>query len=222
MFLTKSALPICAAILSFAAPASAESTAIVGLFANVGALNVTAVENLGCTVFHAGKIVAQQANFKMQQPDQFIIMACEHPVLHGAQNRQALGALYAGGDMIAALEGPLTRFDIVNDRTQPTDRQYILKLSYYNNSDIDRREDDLQALDEEVAPLEDRWTTEGFVGVNHAMGIPTPDELVIIYYDTAESGERFRDDNKSILGKVGAFNDAHLTKFSYLVGMNVN
>jgi hypothetical protein len=222
MFMIKPALPVCAAILSFAAPASAESTTVVGLFENVGTLNVAAVENLGCTVFHAGKIVAQQASFKMKQPDQFIIMSCEQPLLHDAQNRQALGALYAGGHMIAALEGPLTRFDIVSDRTRPAERQYILKLGYYNNSDIDRREDDLQALNQKVTPLEDHWTTEGFVGVNHAMGIPTPDELVIIYYDTPESGERFRDNNKDILGEVRAFNDAHLTKFSYLVGMEVN
>ena len=222
MFLNKSVLPIYAAILSFATVASAENTAVAGLFEKAGALNIAAVKNLGCTIFHAGKIVAQQASFKMKQPDQFIIMTCEQSLLHSAQNRQALSNLYAGGHMIAALEGPLATFEVVNNHSLSTARQYILKLGYYNNNDIDRREDDLLALNQKVAPLEGRWTTEGFVGINHAMGISTPDELVIIYYDTPEIGEQFRDNNKDILNDVGAFNDAHLTNYSYLVGIDVN
>lgn len=222
MFITKSALPLCAAILSFATPVIAENTAVVGLFKKAGTLNINAVKKLGCVVFRAGKIVAQQGNSKVKQPDQFIIMSCEQPLLHAAKYRQELNDLYAGAQMIAVLEGPLTKFDNANSQSQPAERQYILKLGYYNNIDVARRADDLLALNKKVVSLEGHWTTEGFVGVNHAMGIPTPDELVIIYYDTAEIGEQFRDNNKDILGDVGAFNDAHLTKYSYLVGMDVN
>lgn len=222
MFIKKIKLSLCVGMLSFTTPANAENSVVVGLFEKLGTLNTDIVKNLGCTIFHSGNIVAQQGNSRMKQPDQFIIMTCEGPLLHIAQNRQALSNLYTQGRVIAVLEGHLTTFDTAKNQPALSKRQYILKLGYYNNTDVDLRENDLLALNRKVAPLEGHWTTEGFIDVNHAMGIPTPDEMVIIYYDTAKIGKQFRDQNKDILNDVGAFNDKHLTEYSYLIGANVN
>ena len=47
------------------------------------------------------------------------------------------------------------------------------------------------------------------------MGMTTPDEVVVLYYDDSKSGDRFRKNNGDILEKIGAFNKSHLVEFAY-------
>jgi len=115
--------------------------------------------------------------------------------------------------------GALTDFEALAGAHNASERQYVLKLEYYNNADVDVRNAGLMALDAKASQREGVWTTESFLQVHGASGITTPDEVAILYYDTAEIAGNFRDANPDILEDVSAFNDAHLTGFAYLIGV---
>ena len=61
----------------------------------------------------------------------------------------------------------------------------------------------------------DKWKTETFVGVNRALGMATPDEVVVLYYDSKKHAERFRKNSSDIIDLVNDFNDAHVEDFVY-------
>lgn len=198
----------------------ADQIGLVGLYQNGTRLNDTAVAALGCRLAREGSIAAAQGNLSpdLPQPDQFVLLACDQPVMTSLDKRAAVSALFADGDAIAVFEGGLTDFQLVNNISGISQRQYILKLGYYNNADVDGREADLAALDALASAREGHWTTEAFLAVHSSVGIPTPDEAVLLHYESAEIAEKFRQDNTDLLVAVGTFNDAHLTAFTYLVG----
>jgi len=50
------------------------------------------------------------------------------------------------------------------------------------------------------------------------MGMPTPHEVIILFYASAKQAYRFRKDNPDILKKVGALNKAHPDNYIYCMG----
>ena len=54
--------------------------------------------------------------------------------------------------------------------------------------------------------------------MNDAMGMATPDEVVMIHYSSIEEGNDFRNANQDIEQMAGLFNKTHLTGFTYLFG----
>ncbi|MBL4759184.1 MAG: hypothetical protein JKY32_16640 [Rhizobiales bacterium] len=203
-----------------AGAATAQQIGVVGLYQNGQSLNNTAISDLGCVVQRNGAIVAMQGMLSpsLTQPDQFIVLACEQSVLENSERRAVLAGLFAGGEPIALFEGALTDFEVPATTPDVAERQYILKLGYYNNIDIDARNAGLTALGAKASQREGHWGNESFLQVHRASGIATPDEVVILYYETAEIGDKFRDSNPDILEEVTAFNAAHLNGFVYLIG----
>jgi hypothetical protein len=218
MFILKTMLISTVIVLS-ANAAMAAQTGVVGLYKNGAGLDEAAANALGCSVQGQGAIFAQQGKTKIDQPDQFVVLACDQPVLGQRDSRSALADLFDGGANVALFEGALAEFDVPDDQPAISERQYVLKLGYYNNLDLTGRASDLQALDRKVSDRDGRWATEAFLNVYNAMGVATPDEVVILYYDSAEIADRFREENQDILVDVGTFNAAHLTGFAYLVGL---
>ena len=214
-------LTLVAASLALTTTATlAGQVGVVGLYENGTAINELAVAALGCSVKREGIIAAAQGKLSppLPQPDKFVVLDCDQSVLAIADRRNSVSTLFPDGKTIAVFEGTLTEFQTKGDTPDVSQRQYILKLGYYNNANTDGREADLAALDDKVSSLDGRWTNEAYLGVHSAIGIPTPDEVVLIHYENAEIAEKFRDSNSAILRDVGAFNDAHLTSFTYLVG----
>jgi hypothetical protein len=214
-------LTLIGASLALTAPeAMAGQVGVVGLYENGTTINEPAVAALGCSVKREGFIVAAQGDLSppMPQPDQFVVLDCDRPVLAAADQRSSMSTLFTDGEAIAVFEGALTEFQTADDTTDVSQRQYILKLGYYNNADTDGREADLTALDVKASSLDGHWTNEAYLDVHSAIGMPTPDEVVVIHYENAGIAEKFRDLNSDILQDVGTFNDAHLTSFTYLVG----
>lgn len=209
------------AVTLFAGAVSAQQVGVVGLYQNGSALNVAAISDLGCTIQRSGVIVAMQGKLStpMTQPDQFVVLSCEAPIMADSERRATIAPLSNGGGTIALFEGAMTDFEELANARDASGRQYILKLGYYNNADIDARNANLMALDAKASDREGVWTTESFLQVQSASGVATPDEVVILYYDSAEIAENFRDENQDILEDVTAFNSAHLNGFSYLIGM---
>jgi len=189
-----------------------QENALVVLFSGNDTLSEQTADSIGCAILRSGPIMAQQGTVKVPGLTEYAVMTCDNPILADAAARRKLGGA------LAVFEGSLFQFPAAEDSNGLADRQYILKLGYYNNSDIDRRNTDLAALGVMAEQRDGRWISEAFLNVDDAMGMATPDEVVLLYYPSADQATGFRDANQDILEKVGAFNKAHLTGFSYLIG----
>ncbi|NIZ60666.1 hypothetical protein DL239_06710 [Sedimentitalea sp. CY04] len=200
-------------IIAGASAANAsQSNAIVALYHGANSLTEQTAQDLGCSVYRSGPVFAQQGSLKVEEPTNYAVLTCDSPVLANPDARAHLDGT------VAVFEGDLSVFPAASDTTGLGERQYILKLGYYNNSDINQRDADLATLGSIADQRDGHWTNEAFLNVDDAMGMATPDEVVVIYYDTAEQATAFRDNNQDILEQVGTFNRAHLTGFAYLVG----
>lgn len=199
---------------------------VVGLYkvsnSQVGVIDRQKVAELGCQIRLDGKVANAQGKIDLPQPNKFVFLQCENSLLGMQDKRLALNQLVENGQSLAILEGNLVDFPASKNPGQISDRQYVLKISYYNNRDANKRDSDLEKLTTEAVELPDTYVTESFIGVNEALGMPTPDEVVVLYYDDAKKGERFRKNNGPLLQKIGAFNKTHLLSVVYYVGSAVN
>jgi hypothetical protein len=206
---------------SGAAYASPETTAIFGLY-QAGAsatleVNSAVVDELGCDIQLTGKIVAQDGDVGLPKPDAFVVLACPKPAL--GPSGAALDQLVKGAKRIALFEGGLVAVEPHEAGKRLGDRQYILKISYFNNIDPSARLRNLTEIGALVAKRQDQYNREGAIEVSNALGARRPDEVDILYYDDASAGDRFRTDNPDIMGLIGQFNSRHVESFIYYVGI---
>ncbi len=195
------------------AQAMAETVGVVALYkGDKSALNAMTAGH-DCSIRRAGKVLARQGNLDLPQLDRFAVLSCAESPLKSTALETILPDT---AQPFLLLEGDLQEFDVAGG-SQADQREYLLKLSYYTNSDPVGRSKDLATLAEIVAPLDDPYRTESFLEVHRALGLRTPDEVVTLFYDSPEAGNRFRAANRAVLEKVGAFNKAHLLSFVYLV-----
>lgn len=175
------------------------------------------LEGQGCTVWRRGFVAGAQGNLDIGSPDRFAMFICTSEILHNAQHRSALASILGAGTDVTAVEGfVLSRGAEETGSGAIDERAYVLKISYYNNSDPDGRERDLSRINAMAAERADAWKTAAIVSGVAAIGMKTPDEVTVIQYDNPRQGERFRDENADILEQIGAFNRSHLTEFTYI------
>ena len=207
--------------VSGAQAAPAKTHGVLGLYGEIAdSVFVASVDKLGervsaqgCAVARAGKVVGANGDIGLDAPGRFVYLTCERPVLTKAAKRGMFAQTM--GKPVALMEGVIVAAEAGNVSVPASSRAYLLKVSYYNNARPDARDADLAAIGEVTAPLDDRYVNEIAVEVHRAIGLPTPDEFVLIHYDSPAHGDRFRENNQDVLEKVGAFNKAHLTKFVY-------
>lgn len=196
---------------------SAANAEPVGIFAlledNPPNLSLSAAAQ-GCSVAHQGGVLARQGNLDLPEVAGFALLSCDDRLL---DDPKRVEAAFGGQSPLVTLEGGLTSFDIPSGVPDPQNREYIIKLSYYNNADLVGRTADLEELQQLVRPLPDPYRNEKFLEVHRASGMRTPDEVVVIYYESPAAGDRFRESNQAVLEKVGAFNKKHLVSFVYLI-----
>jgi len=176
------------------------------------------IASLGCALKREGLIGGVQGNIGIDQPNRFVLLTCNGSLLTDIDKHAMFNALAGNVTANVVLEGPIVDLPNSIGDGKIEDREYILKISHYNNKDIDGRSKSLANIDRHTSALSDKYVTESFIGVTHASGMPTPDEVVVIYYDSPEQGERFRANNSEVLGLIGEFNSEHVNKFVYLVG----
>ncbi|WP_282610662.1 hypothetical protein [Pelagibius sp. Alg239-R121] len=171
----------------------------------------------GCTLWQRGSLVGAQGNLDIGSPGRFVLLDCSEPVLSGAESYAALAPLFDADESLRAVEGPLlfrTADEASDDKH--VERDYVLKISHYNNRDPKARNEDLEQINSIAGGRKNTWKTEGFIAGLRAVGMPTPDEVVVIHYDNPQQGEDFRNSNPDILKQIGTFNEQHLTEFTYL------
>ena len=194
-------------------PSFAASTGVVALFNGEKTYLAAMASSHDCDIKRQGVLLARQGNLELPELDRFAVLSCPRSPLKHSEGGVVLAA---DSPETILLEGDLQAFETGSD-TRAEQREYLLKLSYYTNSDLVGRARDLAALADAIAPLSDPYRTESFLEVHRAAGLPTPDEVVTLFYDSPEAGNRFREANQEILEQVGAFNKAHLVSFVYLI-----
>lgn len=176
------------------------------------------IESRGCAVRRVGTIEGQNGDMDIAEPNRFVVLDCTVPLLRHAETRAVFKALDAAADRVALLEGEAENFPAEQSAAPATQRAYVLKLSRYTNDDPDGRDRDLAGIRAVAATRADRWRREIFLTVSHAVGMETPDEVAVLYYDTPEQGERFRKNNPDVLKSIGGFNKKHLSGYIYYSG----
>jgi hypothetical protein len=167
----------------------------------------------GCAVARVGEVLGVQADIGLAEANRLIHITCRSPLLDNSAGRTVLDSLSEVAVAVAVVEGRYLEGPVGERNAEA--RAYILKLSRYSNSDPVARDADLAVLGETVGGLADAYRNEAFIEVHRAAGMLTPDEAVLLSYDTPEAGERFRNNNQSLLERIGLFNRTHLTEFAY-------
>lgn len=176
------------------------------------------IESRGCVVRRVGTIGGQNGNMEIAAPNRFLVLDCATPMLRRAETRAVFKILDGATDRMALLEGEAETFPAEQSATPAAERAYVLKLSRYTNKDPDGRDRDLADIRAVAAGRADRWRREVFLTVSHAVGMETPDEVAVIYYDSPEQGARFRKTNPDVLKSIGKFNKKHLSGYIYFSG----
>jgi hypothetical protein len=206
-------IAICGLITTGSGAVTAKPIGIFAMFGQ-GAGKVQLHESAtGCTITRQGDIVKRQGNLDLPEVARFAILGCENEQL--GQKGYA-EELFVEADPLILVEGGLKALSGQAPAADVGQRSYIIKLSHYNNADPQARDADFKAIGKAVAPLDEKYHPELFVAVRRAVGMQTPDELAVIYYDSPEAGSRFRETNQAILEMVGAFNKSHMKSFVYL------
>jgi len=171
---------------------------------------------LGCVVLREGSNFGGQGNFQLPPTNSFFILKCEQSLLAQKSAQPVIESLNNETQNFVLLEGH-DNLSTKHSSTEPgTNRSYIFKLSDYNNTSPEKRNLDLAKLNTSAQSVEHHYMTEAFIRVRDAYGMERPDELVVIYYNSATDGQKFRDNNPELMGKIGQFNNDHLTRFSYI------
>lgn len=179
------------------AHAAPKATAIFGLYeaAASAALKVdrTVAEKLGCDGSDRG------AGWRCRAAEAGCVChaACSTPVL--GPSGAVLDQLVKGAKRIAFFEGGLSAAASAGAAKTLTDRQYIVKVSIFNNADPKARARDLVEVNGLVAKRPDPFNLEANIDVIGALGARRPDEVSVMYYDDAKAGDRFRTGNPDIM-----------------------
>ncbi len=181
-------------------------------------INNKSLEAAGCKLHQNGVIGGAQGNIGLEQPNQFALFLCQGPVLNDPAKRGSLTKAASPEKIIAVIEGDFMVMPNAGHSSEVSGRRYVIKIGRYNNLDIDGRDHDLAALSAKAAQAKDTYVAESFIGVNHAQGLPTPDEAIIMFYETPEAAERFYANNEPILEEVAGFNHDHMIDFVYYTG----
>lgn len=208
--------------------AQAETSGLLGLFkaTNMSAVH-SAFEQLekdsvanNCVLRREGVIINDQGTYELGALDSFFLLECEKSLLNNGEFPSILKKINAAGNNSKFLEGPINQFGSLGLSESGTGRSYIIKLSDYNHISPQQREAELLSLSADVSHIKDRYTAEASIHVVNAQGMSRPDDVTVIYYNSPESGNKFRKNNPGYLIRIKQFNEKHLKKFSYLVAVS--
>jgi hypothetical protein len=172
----------------------------------------------GCTIRRGGSVSGTRGSLELPESNRFLLLQCDASLLAGpgskafaslaphAKARVLLegGSVWSSGDSVVA------------------ERVYAIKLSQFNNHEPELRNQELASLGSDAASRPHAWVNESVIAVDRAWGISRPDDVTVLYYRSPEDAKVFRAQNKDILARVGAFNEAHVESFVYASGSAAN
>ena len=203
--------------------ASAQPISLFGMYQSKNVAHSQIIKQLeqdikafGCSVLREGGTFNGQGNYQLEPSNSFFVIHCEQSFIAQQSAQAIIDNLHKQTKNLVLLEGVDNQTGKPTFVDSGTNRSYIFKLSDYNNISPKLRDLDLAKLNTSAQSLEQHYMTEAFIRVSDAYGIERPDELVVIYYDSADDGEKFRENNPELMAQIGQFNKDHLSRFSYI------
>ncbi len=170
---------------------------------------------LGCALRREGNILGRQGDYELKDVNAFFLLECENMLLKN-HSEAIINQLKKTTKNLMLVEGPMSQFGEFGLSKPGINKSYIIKLSDYNNEKPLQREQDLGLLSSIAKTRKNHYNNEAFVRINNAYGMARPDEAVVIFYNTPQDGPLFRSNNQDLMAKIGAFNQHHLSRFSYI------
>ncbi|MFT5163262.1 MAG: hypothetical protein ACI9FJ_001848 [Alteromonadaceae bacterium] len=224
----KRVLSICGVLttLTMTAPAMASNIGLVGFYQvdNDKSYSKTLTEldksavGQGCAVRREGPIAGVQGNLDSEKANRFFVMECQSSVLQTNASQHIFNGLSSVVKNLSIVEGDLNKFGQSSLIDKGENRSYLIKLSYYNNKNVNKRNKDLAMMGMNGSSRANHYKTEAFIDVTKAQGMTRPDEAVVIYYDSPKEGTSFRINNEDFIEEIGKFNVEHLNGFAYYFG----
>lgn len=207
--------------VSLAGASLAGEVGLLGFFqVSDGAAYSNALEGIeaatapsGCTVRRQGELSGTRGPLSLPEVNRFLLLQCESKVLASGQG--ALEPLAQQKEFVL-LEGE-ARF-AEEDASAVAERSYVVKLSRFNDGPPDVREKALASIGRDVAARSHAYQDEAVIEVDRAWGIPTPDDVTVLFYRSSADGKAFREQNPDIMKRIGEFNEAHVEAFAYAGG----
>ena len=208
------------------ASANAEDVGVIGLLYDGDTAltktdfehNISSIDNLNCEVVRYGNIFQEQGNIDIDNPNKFFTMKCAKSIFQSSSGSSFIEKLREVVETTYLIEGDILPYEIDPSDSEMSKRAYIVKVSYFNNNTPLKRLDDLKTIRSETLKVKDRYKREMFIEGQRAFGLETPDEVALLYYDTPQHGERFRENNPKLMKLIGDFNSNHLNDHSYYFG----
>ncbi len=174
------------------------------------------LEAKGCDVWRKGSMTAR-GSMDLGQVNRFILADCKQSLLEVEADRAELQESFRSGQNGIVLEGDFIRKEVpfANTETAKT-RGYLVKISRFNN-EIAERFSEEDKIDADGKLREESWTGEARLRIKSAIGMPTPDEVGVIYYETKTSMQDFVGANPDIVDRITEFNQRHLIESNYLI-----
>ncbi len=171
----------------------------------------------GCAIRRHGKLSGTQGPLALPDVNRFLLLKCEAPLLAGRAGRAALQPLAGRTSDFVLLEGN-ARWSADDLGSAVNERAYVIKLSHFNNRAPDARDDTLASVGHDVAARPHAYQNAAVIAVDRAWGIPTPDDVTVLFYRSAADGSAFREQNPDIMKRIGEFNATHVDDFVYASG----
>ncbi len=168
-----------------------------------------------CVIHREGQILAKQGSYAFPSQNKFMMLTCDTAQLE--QDTHWLTQLAQDVSNLTIQEGKIVVLNHDAMKEAGEKRQFIIKISDYNNDSAIDRNRDLTVLQTLVTTRTPAYKNETVFRVDDALGMPRADEIAMIYYDNAGDAQAFRANNDDVLAKIGAFNQEHLTQFAYFV-----
>ena len=205
-------------VFSVSQAAAAQDSGLLILYnsdntsANGGLSRLAAMD---CNVWRTGKI-DPRGPMNIGDVNKFALVDCETSLLEQEEKRVMLQSAFRKDSSGIVLEGNFIRkADTFAEDSVAKKRGYLIKISRFNN-EIATRFSEEDKIDSDAALRPENWKGEARLRIHSAIGMPTPDEVGVIYYDTPEMMVAFRQASPDLVQRIGDFNKRHLQEQKYL------
>ena len=104
------------------------------------------VGDRGCAVRREGEIATMDGSLKVAKSNRFLLLECTGSLLKESATRVVFEPLGAATNHLMLAEGELDRLGGSGFCPPGIGREYIIKVSHYNNRDPEQRDRDLTAI----------------------------------------------------------------------------
>lgn len=178
------------------------------------------LDALGCSVWRHGAVGASRGALSLGDATHFALASCETHQTATAEGRAALRYSLGLPESAILLEGAYRNTDIhPASMSETAERYYVLKISRFNNLDVDARQAEHTAFMTTAAQRPHAFITAATIDVDWATGMPTPDTVEVFHYEDYAESRAFVTVNEDIVTASDAFNAAHFDGYVYFAGL---